>query len=156
MVSTSHAKLRQELRAAGPELAARRCVDDWTVRDLMAVRVWWTEQVIRWIEAGRRGERLVLPAPGYGWRETPRLNAAIVAGSRGQSFRSLCGRLDRGVVRVLAVIDSLDDRELLEPGVFGWAGKWPLARWISINTARQYTTARAYVRRLAREHGTGG
>jgi hypothetical protein len=40
--------------------------------------------------------------------------------------------------------------------VFGWAGKWPLARWISINTARQYTTARAYVRQLAREHGTGG
>jgi hypothetical protein len=52
---------------------------------------------------------------------------------------------------VLSTIDSLSDPELLEAGAFEWAGKWPLARWISINTARQYDTARTFIRRALRQ-----
>ncbi len=59
--------------------------------------------------------------------------------------------LQKGFDRVMMVIDKLDDEELLRPGVFAWAGKWPIARWISINTARQYTTARTFIRRALRE-----
>ena len=51
----------------------------------------------------------------------------------------------------MQTIDSLDDRELLEVGRFAWAGRYPISRWISINTARQYTTARTFVRRALRE-----
>jgi hypothetical protein len=51
-------------------------------------------------------------------------------------------------------IEELDDRELLEVGAFPWAGKYPIARWISLNTARQYTTARTYVRRALRRRQT--
>jgi len=50
------------------------------------------------------------------------------------------------------MIDALDDNELLEPRVFEWAGSYPIARWISINTVRQYTTARTFIRRAVREH----
>lgn len=127
------------------------CVDDWTVKDLLAVRVWWTENVIDWIEAGQRGEVPLTPAEGYRWKETPRLNADIVKKSRRESYRSLRKRLERGYERVMRTIDKLDDRELLGVGVYEWAGRYPLSRWLSINTARQYTTARTYVRRALRE-----
>lgn len=127
------------------------CVDDWTVKDLLAVRVWWTENVIDWIEAGQRGEVPLTPAEGYRWKETPRLNADIVRKSRRESYRSLRKRLERGYERVMRTIDKLDDRELLGVGVYEWAGRYPLSRWLSINTARQYTTARTYVRRALRE-----
>ena len=60
--------------------------------------------------------------------------------------------MERGFERVMRTIDSLDDRELLDVGVFGWAGKYPISRWISINTARQYATARTFIRRSLREH----
>ena len=48
------------------------------------------------------------------------------------------------------MIDKLDDKQLLDANVFGWAGKWPVARWISIKTARQYTTARTLIRATLR------
>lgn len=152
-VTDTYARLRGELRDAKEGLADAVCVDEWTVKDVVAVRVWWTEQVIEWIEAGRRGETPELPAPGYRWNETPRLNADLVSAAASEPYEHVVERLDRGVERVLATIDSLDDRALLEPAVFPWAGKWPLIRWISINTARQYTTARAYVRKAKRSHG---
>ena len=151
LVSTSYRKLKDDLGSVGSDLADRRCVDDWSVKDLIAVRAWWTEAVVKWIETGRRGKPVTVPAPGFRWSETPRLNSEVVARSKAQSFETLCRRLERGVKRVLGTIQSLTDRELLEGGAYEWAGKWPLARWISLNTARQYTTARTYVRRLLRE-----
>lgn len=150
LVETSYAKLRQELDSVEPSLAAQRCIDDWSVKDLLAVRVWWTENVVAWIEAGRRGEMPDVPAPGYGWRDTPRLNAEIVQAALDEPFTNVCKRLQLGFERVCAVIEALSDRELLEPWVFAWAGKNPISRWISINTVRQYTTARTYIRRARR------
>lgn len=149
-VQVTYTKLAAELDVAGPRAGSIPCVDDWTVKDLLAVRAWWTESVIDWIAAGRRGEVPVTPAPGYRWKETPRLNADIVRKARRESFRSVRERLERGYVLVLQTIDSLDDRELLDSGVFEWAGKYPVARWLSINTTRQYTTARTFVRRAMR------
>ena len=50
----------------------------------------------------------------------------------------------------MGLIASLSDAELLEVGAFEPAGKWPIARWLSINTARQYSTARTFIRRAVR------
>lgn len=144
-------KLQAELEAAGPRVGSLSCVDDWTVKDLLAVRAWWTENVIDWIETGRRGETPITPAEGYRWNETPRLNADVVKAARRESYRSVRARLELGFERVMRTIDALDDTELLGVGVYSWAGKYPISRWISINTARQYTTARTFIRRALRE-----
>ncbi len=152
-ITTTYDKLDSELDDAGPSLGSLPCVDGWTVKDLLAVRAWWTESVLDWIDAGRRGEVPVTPAPGYRWKETPRLNAGIVRKARRQSYRKIRERLTCGYARLRETIDSLDDRELLDVGSFEWAGSYPLSRWLSINTARQYRTARTFVRRAMRERG---
>jgi hypothetical protein len=150
-VRTTFEKLTVDLDAAGPRAGSLPCVDDWSVKDLLAVRAWWTEHVIDWIQAGQQGKRPITPAAGYRWQETPRLNADVVKKCRRESYRSVRNRLDRGFQRVLPTIESLDDHELLDIGVFPWAGNYPIARWISLNTARQYTTARTFVRRALRK-----
>ncbi len=151
--SIAFAKLQGELEAGGPRLGSQPCIDDWTVKDLLAVRAWWSEAVVAWIELGRRGGTPVTPAEGYRWRETPRLNRDLVQAARRQSYRGVRARLLTGYDQVVATIDALDDVELLTVGHFAWAGRYPIRRWISLNTTRQYTTARTYVRRarLARE-----
>ncbi len=152
LTRSTYEKLRSELEVSGARVGSLPCVDNWSVKDLLAVRVWWTENVIDWIEAGRQGETPVTPAEGYHWNETPRLNADVVKAARRESYRSVCARLERGFKRVMHAIDSLDDRELFEVGVFAWAGNYPIARWVSINTARQYTTARTFIRRALKKH----
>jgi hypothetical protein len=150
-LTTSFARLREELDGAGPRPGGIPCVDDWSIKDLLAVRAWWAESVVEWVEAGRRGESPTTPAPGYRWSETPRLNADLVRKARRQSYRKIRQRLDLGFESALATIDALSDAELLEVGIFDWAGKWPIARWVSLNTARQYTTARTFIRRALRQ-----
>ena len=107
--------------------------------------------MVDWIEAGRRGEVPVTPAEGYRWKDTPRLNAQVVREAKKLSYRTVRSRLRQAFERVQQTIDGLSDEDLEEMGRFEWAGKYPLARWISMNTVRQYTTARTYVRRALRD-----
>jgi hypothetical protein len=142
-----------ELERVGPREANLPCVDDWTIKELLAVRVWWVEALLAWIQTGKRGKTPVTPAPGYTWKETPRLNADIVQAAREESYKRIRGRLDRSHKRVLASIDELSNRELFRKGAVQWTGTLPLFRWISINTARQYTTARTYIRKTLEKKG---
>ena len=144
-------KLDAELVAGGPEVALLPTRTGWTVKELLAVRAWWSKSVVDWIEAGRRGRMPVTPKQGYGWRDTPRLNAEIVSDSKSRSYRSICSSLRRNHTRALTTIGSLDDRQLLSAGVYAWADKWPISRWLSVNTARQYVTARTEVRWALRQ-----
>lgn len=150
LLIASYETLEAQLDDAGDTVADVRCVDDWTIKDLLAVRAWWTEQVVDWIRAGRAGDKPVVPAVGFKWNETPRLNESVVEAARAEPYGSIRRRLRRGFECAVAQIDALSDHELLEVGVFEWANKWPIARWLSINTARQYATARTRVRRALR------
>lgn len=152
-LESTFAKLDHELDEAGPRIGSLHCVDDWSVKELLAVRVWWTESVVSWVRAGMRGKHPVTPAEGYRWKETPRLNADIVRKAKRESYTSLRKRLKQGYRDVMKTIDALDDHELLDRGVFEWAGNTPIARWFSLNTARQYTTARTFIRRALRNAG---
>lgn len=146
----SFSKLWQEIEAGGPRLGSRACVDDWTVKEMLAVRAWWSESVCVWVDQWREGGAPTLPAVGYRWNETPRLNDAIAQRARRESYRSVCRRLQDAQQSVVSLIDGLSDRELLEVGVFPGAGRYPVRRWLSLNTVRQYTTARTLLRKAAR------
>ena len=154
-IDTEYAKLTAALDDAGPGAGDRVCVDAWTVRDLMAIRLWWTRSTLDWVDAGCRGETLTLPAPGYKWNETPRLNTDIAAAARGEGLADLRAQLDAQVERLRRTIDALDDPALLQVGVFAWTGTWPVARWLSIGTARQYQSARTYIRRMLKADAAG-
>jgi len=94
-VEASFQKLDAELQDVDAELANEICVDDWSIKDLLAVRLWWTRNVLNWIDKGKHGEVPVTPAKGYRWNETPRLNAFIVEKSRGRRFKSIVMDLHR-------------------------------------------------------------
>ena len=147
----SYGNLRLEIDHRGPRLGSMPCIDDWTVKQLLAVRTWWTEHVVAWVVEWRRGCRPTTPAPGYRWNETPRLNHDIAARAKRESYASVCDRLDKGYAKVLKLVDGLSDHELLDAGVFVGAGNYPVSRWISLNTVRQYTTARSFIRRAVRK-----
>ncbi|MFA4927956.1 MAG: ClbS/DfsB family four-helix bundle protein [Patulibacter sp.] len=150
-VRAAHRRLSAEL--ADVERAGEStlpCADDWTVKDVVAVRVAWAEMTRRWIEAGLRGEHPPTPAAGYSWRDTPRLNAAIVARERETPLAALRDRLDAAVDDCLDLAARLDGPDLLEVHRYTWTRSWPIVRWIHANTTAQQTSALRLIRRARR------
>ena len=46
-ITTTYEQLQVELERVGPREARLPCVDDWTVKDLLAVRAWWDEGFVK-------------------------------------------------------------------------------------------------------------
>ncbi len=147
VVETGYAELQAELAKGDPRLGNVVCVDDWTVKELLAVRCWWSEAVVSWVRTARDGGELDLPAPGFKWNETPKLNASIARRSKRETYLGVKRRLDKAYQDVLVLIGELSDRELCKPGVLGWTVKCAACQLIALNTARQYCTARTFIRR---------
>lgn len=145
-LDAAHSKLLEELQALPFSAENVVCVDEWTIRDLLAVRLWWSRAVLRWIKAGRQGKNPAVPAAGFKWNQTPELNKQVVSESK-LPMTSLISELKKVYASILKVLGELDDRELLDVGVFEWAGSHSISRWVSLNMTRQYTTARTLIRR---------
>ncbi|WP_210492577.1 ClbS/DfsB family four-helix bundle protein [Patulibacter sp. SYSU D01012] len=131
------------------------CVDGWTVHDVAAVRTAWAEMTRDWIAAGRRGEAPPTPAAGYGWNQTPALNAAIVTREAATPLDELRRRLRAATAACLAHARDLDGPDLLEPRRFAWTRTWPVLRWIHANTTAQQEKARTLIRRARRAAAAG-
>ena len=57
--------------------------ENWNIRDMMAHIHEWHNMVLKWHSEGQKGS-VEMPAPGYKWSETPRLNHDIY-----EEYRSL-------------------------------------------------------------------
>ena len=149
-------KLCADLDRVSAKHSKEACVDDWSVVDLLTVRTWWANAVVGWIEAGHRGEVPEVPAPGFSWRETPALNAEVIAKApKRRSWVRVRADFEASQAAVLEALESLSDAQLEDAGAFEWAGKWPVLRWVSVATTTGYVSARKYVRALLRRLDEG-
>ena len=124
--------------------------DGWTIKDLCAHLTEWEQMLLRWYGDGMEGREPVMPAAGYKWNETPRLNKAIWRKHRDKSWRQVKKEFDSSYEEILKLAQLLDERELLAPGYFPWTKKLPLMTYVAANTSSHYRTATKLLRRWLR------
>jgi len=128
----------------------------WSVKDVLAHVVAWQQMNLGWFAAGLRGEKPAMPAPGYTLRELPRLNAMLYRKHHRRSLRDVVRDYRTWHERVVALIESLPDTDLVTLGRFSWTGpSWTLSDYLRASTAAHYLWARTRIRRWWRTHGTG-
>src|SRR5688572_24613519 len=59
------------------QLSDLAVVGDWSVKDVLAHLTAWEQMFLGWYRTGKRGEKPVVPAAGYTWKQTPALNQHI-------------------------------------------------------------------------------
>ena len=120
----------------------------WSVKDVLAHLVAWQQLNLGWYAAGLRGETPAMPAPGYTLRDLPRLNQMLY---RKHHRRSLSAVTKDYVVyheKVVALIETLADTDLLTIGRFTWTGpSWCLSDYLRASTVAHYLWARSRIRR---------
>jgi hypothetical protein len=123
----------------------------WSVKDILAHLVEWQRMNLDWYAAGVRGEKPAMPAPGYTLRELPRLNAMIQRKYHRRSLRSVLNGYRTFHDRVVSLIETLPDDELVTLGRYSWTGpSWTLSDYLRASTAAHYLWARTRIRRWAR------
>jgi hypothetical protein len=123
----------------------------WSIKDVLAHLVEWQRMNLEWYAAGVRGEKPAMPAPGYTLRELPRLNHMIYRKHHRRSLRAVLGDYRAYHARILSLIDSLSDPDLVTLGRYSWTGpSWTLSDYLRASTAAHYLWARTRIRRWTR------
>ena len=121
--------------------------DGWTLSDLVAHLAEWQYMFLRWYDDGLRGATPQMPASGYKWSETPRLNRTIWEKHRSRSPAAVQADFDSGYTRIAQIVTALSPEQLLEPGYFEWTGKHSLTTYLGPNTASHYRFANKVIKR---------
>lgn len=124
--------------------------DGWTIKDLCAHLTEWEQMFLRWYRAGQEGREPAVPATGYKWNETPRLNKAIWRKHRNKSWRKVREEFDSSYEEILSQARKLEENELLTPGFFPWTKRLPLMTYVAANTSSHYRTATKLLKRWLR------
>lgn len=125
--------------------------DGWTLSDLLAHLAEWHAMFLRWYHEGSAGREPAMPAPGYKWQETPRLNREIWAKHKDRTWEEVRRDFDGTYQEIVALAERLSEKELLEPGHFPWTGRKPLTTYLGPNTASHYRFGIKVLKRWRRE-----
>ena len=124
--------------------------DDWSVADLLSHLAEWHVMLLGWWREGQEGSTPAMPAPGFKWNETPRLNRAIQARYHGRSYALARDHFEATHAEVVALMRELSQADLFEAGRFEWTGKNALVTYIGANTASHYRFAQKVIKRWQR------
>jgi hypothetical protein len=123
------------------ELIFPGTMGEWSVKDILQHLVDWEQRWISWYEAGKRGESVMTPEPGYNWRQMGLLNETYRQKHKDLPLNGVLTEFRLSYQQILDVIEKIPESEMLMPGVYVWTGKLPLIAWIAGNTCEHYQWA---------------
>ncbi|MCB5953840.1 ClbS/DfsB family four-helix bundle protein [Enterococcus sp. CWB-B31] len=123
---------------------------DRTPSENLSYQLGWINLLLDWERREKQGKTVQTPAEGYKWNELGGLYQSFYEKYGQMTLLEQQEALLNGVEELCRWIDSLSDIELFEPEQRGWAttkAKWPLYKWIHINTVAPFTSFRTKIRK---------
>ncbi len=123
----------------------------WSVKDILAHLLEWQQMNLDWYAAGLRGDKVHLPAPGYTFRDLPRLNKMIYQKHHRRSLPSVLADFEKHHKEIVTLVKSLSDADLTTLNRYSWTGpSWTLSDYLRASTVAHYLWARQRIRRWLR------
>lgn len=123
---------------------------DKTPSQNLAYQLGWLNLMLEWDRKEKQGLDVQTPTPDYKWNQLGGLYQSFYNKYGNTALQTQVDELNALVDQFIAWIDSLNEAELFEVGQRKWAttkARWPLWRWIDINTVSPFTTFRTKIRK---------
>jgi len=117
----------------------------------------WTYLLLQWESDEKKGIKVQTPAPGYKWNNLRGLYESFYNKYGTYSLHQQREMLKNQMNEIVEWIESLSYETLFVPEQRKWAttpAKWPVWKWIHINTVAPFKNFRAQLRKWKKETGT--
>lgn len=147
---TERAILERKVNCLTPaELVYPGSMGVWSVKDILQHLVDWEQRWIGWYEAGKRGDRVETPEPGYNWRQMGELNEKYRLLQIDRPLDEVLTGFHASYQQIMRLVEIIPEPEMLTLHVYAWTGKLPLIAWIAGNTCEHYHWARQMIHPFA-------
>lgn len=126
---------------------------DRTPAEIIAYQLGWMNLVMKWDRDEKKGKLVITPTPDYKWNQLGGLYQSFYQTYASYSLHELRNLFKETEDQWQHWIDSLSDDELFTQGVREWTGsnpKWPMVKWIHINSVAPFKTFRVKIRKYKR------
>jgi hypothetical protein len=123
---------------------------DRNLRDVLVHLTAWHAMMLRWYADGMAGAKPVMPAPGYTWKTTPAMNAAIWEGAQDVTLEQALADFAESHAQVMGLIEAHTDEELFTKKRYAWTGSTSLGAYLISATSSHYDWALTKLRKAAR------
>ncbi|MCT2408967.1 ClbS/DfsB family four-helix bundle protein [Chryseobacterium antibioticum] len=116
----------------------------------LSYQLGWTSLLLQWEANEKKGIEVQTPAPGYKWNNLGGLYESFYHKYGTYNLHQQREMLKNQVDEIIEWIESLDHETLFIPEKRKWAttpAKWPVWKWIHINTVAPFKNFRAQLRK---------
>ena len=132
---------------AGTLLTPGAC-GDWSVKDILAHLDEWHEMFLGWEREGAAGNKPDMPAPGFGWKDTPALNEQIWKKTRDDEYHAVVTRLRDSYRRVRDIAAGYTNDALFTKRRYRWTGSTSVGSYAVSATSSHYNWAFKLIRKF--------
>ena len=136
---------RDELSGEFPFPHRDRCI-----RDVLAHLHEWHLLFLRWYSEGMDELTVPMPAAGYTWKDTPKLNVTLRDKNQRTSLIRIRSKLQETHNQVLQLIHAHTNTELFERCRYTWTGSTTLGSYLTSATSAHYNWAIKLLRKYKR------
>lgn len=111
------------------------------IRDVLAHLYHWQLMFLDWYNVGMKGDKPIMPALGYSWKDTPQLNRKIWSEYQKTELDVVQSLLKDSHARILDIIIQHSEEELFEKKRYQWTGTTSLASYLISATSSHYDWA---------------
>lgn len=124
------------------------------VYNLMAYQIGWCRLLLRWYKSGVQSKTIVMPGDGFDTWDYVGLARHFYKKYNYSSLDKYINKLKKLVNRIVHFVeDEYQLKNLNRVGVWDWCTlssgkKWPLSKWVQINTVAPFKKASAKLRQI--------
>ncbi|WP_151811828.1 ClbS/DfsB family four-helix bundle protein [Acinetobacter bereziniae] len=110
----------------------------------------WVNLILDWEKAEKAGKNVITPKEGFKWNNLGALYKEFYQTYDHISLDEKKALLSKKVNELIDWLRSLTDDEIFQPNQRNWAttpAKWPVYKWIHINTVAPFTNFRTQIRK---------
>ncbi|BAP30759.1 uncharacterized protein CHSO_1722 [Chryseobacterium sp. StRB126] len=123
---------------------------DKTPSQNISYQIGWTHLLLQWEADEKKGIEVKTPTPDYKWNNLKGLYQSFYNEYASYSLAEQRVLLQKQVDEIIEWIEKLDDKILFEAEQRKWAttpAKWPVWKWIHINTVAPFKNFRTQLRK---------
>lgn len=111
------------------------------IRDVLAHLHHWHLMLLNWYKVGMAGEKPIMPAEGFTWKDTPKLNKWIRDLYSHKTLSGVRNLLHDSYGQVREIIQGHSNEELFEKRRYKWTGSTSMGSYLVSSTSSHYDWA---------------
>lgn len=127
---------------------------DRSPMQMIAYQLGWLHLLMKWDADEREGKEVITPSSGYKWNMLGSLYESFYIEYEKYSLQELKVSFQNTVDEILTWVNTFTEHELFEQDTRKWASstpsRWPVWKWIHINTVAPFTSFRSKIRKWKR------